>query len=45
MYRATRTTLKQKVVNLENQLKQAIVFNRITITLALVIGFVLGKLS
>lgn len=45
MYRSTRTTLKQKIVNLENQLKQTALHNRITVTLALVIGFILGKFS
>jgi uncharacterized membrane protein affecting hemolysin expression len=45
MHEYTRITLKHKIAELEKQLKQTTIYNRISITVALVIGFVLGKLS
>jgi uncharacterized membrane protein affecting hemolysin expression len=45
MHEYTRMTLKHKITELEKQLKQTTIYNRISITVALVVGFVLGKLS
>jgi uncharacterized membrane protein affecting hemolysin expression len=45
MHEFTRLTLKQKITKLEKQLHQTVIHNRISITVALVLGFILGKLS
>jgi hypothetical protein len=45
MHKVIPLTPKQKIAELEKQLKQITFYNRIAITVALVVGFVLGKLS
>jgi hypothetical protein len=45
MHEVTRIILKHKIADLEKQLHQTTFVNRISITVALVVGFILGKLS
>jgi hypothetical protein len=45
MHKVIPLTPKQRIAELEKQLKQTTFYNRIVITVALIIGFVLGKLS